>query len=254
MGAARGSRTEMLAGLFRIRYRANHLRKLYGLTGSLFSLIPSLGNSTWRDPFFRGTIRGWFTPRRDDTLAQRCSLNDPQSIPFNTIPTRNITIFTDWCKILVSYFIFYYFDDAYVYNVQCLFDQIHTHLVNGRPGAANHTQALQEFTRARYVKLRLQGLHRASGAIADQRRAFYSIKEISIGGRCICSGHASRCRYSPRHGVSFMCLFYLKIQQHISTLLYSISIQFSSFSPLRTSFPWLERYQNARVFWEWWTK
>nr|XP_034195684.1 laminin subunit alpha-1 isoform X1 [Osmia lignaria] len=78
--------------------------------------------------------------------------------------------------------------------------EIHTHLVNGRPGALNHSTTLQEFTQARYVRLRLQGLRRNGETIADKRRAFYSIKEINIGGRCLCSGHAARCRYSVHHG------------------------------------------------------
>ncbi|XP_076668102.1 wing blister isoform X2 [Andrena cerasifolii] len=78
--------------------------------------------------------------------------------------------------------------------------EIHTHLVNGRPGALNHSTTLQEFTQARYVRLRLQGLRRSGEAIADKRRGFYSIKEINIGGRCLCSGHAARCRYSVQHG------------------------------------------------------
>ncbi|XP_015124906.1 laminin subunit alpha-1, partial [Diachasma alloeum] len=78
--------------------------------------------------------------------------------------------------------------------------EIHIQLANGRPGAQNHSETLQEFTQARYVRLSLQGLRRGGGALADKRRAFYSIKEISIGGRCLCSGHASRCRYSARHG------------------------------------------------------
>ncbi|XP_050482872.1 laminin subunit alpha-1 isoform X2 [Bombus huntii] len=78
--------------------------------------------------------------------------------------------------------------------------EIHTHLVNGRPGALNHSTTLQEFTQARYVRLRLQGLRRSGETIADKRRAFYSIKEINIGGRCVCSGHAARCRYSVQHG------------------------------------------------------
>ncbi|KAG5325201.1 LAMA1 protein, partial [Pseudoatta argentina] len=77
--------------------------------------------------------------------------------------------------------------------------EIHTHLVNGRPGALNHSATLQEFTQARFVRLRLQGLRR--NGEADKRRAFYSIKEINIGGRCLCSGHAARCRYSVQHGV-----------------------------------------------------
>ncbi|XP_017882648.2 laminin subunit alpha-1 [Ceratina calcarata] len=78
--------------------------------------------------------------------------------------------------------------------------EIHTHLVNGRPGALNHSATLQEFTQARFVRLRLQGLRRNGEAITDKRRAFYSIKEINIGGRCVCSGHAARCRYSVQHG------------------------------------------------------
>ncbi|XP_078049382.1 wing blister isoform X1 [Augochlora pura] len=78
--------------------------------------------------------------------------------------------------------------------------EIHTHLVNGRPGALNHSTTLQEFTKAKYVRLRLQGLRRSGEAIVDKRRAFYSIKEINIGGRCLCSGHAARCRYSVQHG------------------------------------------------------
>ncbi|XP_023288862.1 laminin subunit alpha-1-like [Orussus abietinus] len=78
--------------------------------------------------------------------------------------------------------------------------EIHTHLVNGRPGASNHSTRLQEFTQARFVRLRFQGLRRRGETIADKRRAFYSIKEINIGGHCLCSGHASRCRYSVHHG------------------------------------------------------
>ncbi|XP_051174494.1 laminin subunit alpha-1 isoform X1 [Leptopilina boulardi] len=78
--------------------------------------------------------------------------------------------------------------------------EIHTHLVNGRPGAVNHSELIQEFTKARFVRIRLQSLRRNGDTIADKRRAFYSIKEINIGGRCICSGHASRCRYNVHHG------------------------------------------------------
>ncbi|KAH0951656.1 hypothetical protein HN011_011263, partial [Eciton burchellii] len=78
--------------------------------------------------------------------------------------------------------------------------EIHTHLLNGRPGVLNHSLTLQEFTQARYVQIRLQALRRSGEAFADNRRAFYSIKEINIGGRCLCSGHAARCRHSVHHG------------------------------------------------------
>ncbi|XP_014473552.1 PREDICTED: laminin subunit alpha-1 isoform X2 [Dinoponera quadriceps] len=78
--------------------------------------------------------------------------------------------------------------------------EIHTYLVSGRPGALSHSSTLLEFTQARYVRLRLQGLQRSVESSADKRQAFYSIKEINIGGRCPCSGHAARCRHSVHHG------------------------------------------------------
>ncbi|UYV76881.1 LAMA2 [Cordylochernes scorpioides] len=81
---------------------------------------------------------------------------------------------------------------------------IHTSLVNGRPGADGPTEALKEFTKARYVRLRLQKIRTLnadlmtmeSGDHIDKsvtRRYFYSIKDISIGGQCICNGHAKDC-------------------------------------------------------------
>ncbi|XP_011501171.1 PREDICTED: laminin subunit alpha-1 [Ceratosolen solmsi marchali] len=74
--------------------------------------------------------------------------------------------------------------------------EIHTQLLNGRPGALNHTLAIQDFTQARFVRLRFQGLRKRGEAIVDKRRAFYSIREINIGGRCLCSGHSSRCKFN----------------------------------------------------------
>ncbi|XP_048508975.1 laminin subunit alpha-1 [Athalia rosae] len=78
--------------------------------------------------------------------------------------------------------------------------EIHTYLTNGRPGALNHTHELEEFTQARFVRFRFQGLRSMGETIVDKRRAFYSIKEINIGGHCLCSGHASHCRHSVQHG------------------------------------------------------
>ncbi|CAH0547109.1 unnamed protein product [Brassicogethes aeneus] len=76
-------------------------------------------------------------------------------------------------------------------------------LLNKRP-SANHyfnSTVLQEWTRATNVRLRflrtknLLG-HLMSVAKEDPtvtRRYFYSIKDISIGGRCMCNGHAQTC-------------------------------------------------------------
>uniref|UniRef100_A0A8C4NFL7 Uncharacterized protein n=1 Tax=Eptatretus burgeri TaxID=7764 RepID=A0A8C4NFL7_EPTBU len=76
-------------------------------------------------------------------------------------------------------------------------------LVNGRPGSTNfsHSPRLQAFTEATNVRLRflrtstllghLMGKARRDPTVT--RRYFYSIKDISIGGRCVCHGHAEAC-------------------------------------------------------------
>ncbi|XP_044075989.1 laminin subunit alpha-3-like isoform X2 [Siniperca chuatsi] len=76
-------------------------------------------------------------------------------------------------------------------------------LINGRPGAKNFTYSpvLRDFTKATNIRLRflrtttLLG-HLISKAQRDPtvtRRYYYSIKDISIGGRCVCHGHAQVC-------------------------------------------------------------
>ncbi|KAJ8272625.1 hypothetical protein GJAV_G00091440 [Gymnothorax javanicus] len=76
-------------------------------------------------------------------------------------------------------------------------------LVNGRPGARNFTYSpvLRDFTKATNIRLRflrtstLLG-HLISKAQRDPtvtRRYYYSIKDISVGGRCVCHGHALLC-------------------------------------------------------------
>ncbi|KAE8736883.1 hypothetical protein FOCC_FOCC017661 [Frankliniella occidentalis] len=70
---------------------------------------------------------------------------------------------------------------------------VHTWLVKGRPGANASSEPLRAFQAARRVRLRLEKLSQAGGALADPRRAFYSIKFLSIGAQCDCNGHASKC-------------------------------------------------------------
>uniref|UniRef100_A0A915E1R2 Laminin subunit alpha n=1 Tax=Ditylenchus dipsaci TaxID=166011 RepID=A0A915E1R2_9BILA len=94
--------------------------------------------------------------------------------------------------------------------------EIHTSLVNGRPGAENPSVELQNFTKTRFVRLRLVGLrtlyadlmviNRRDGKLDHSvtRRYFYSISDISIGGQCICYGHAERCPPEETHG-QFRC-------------------------------------------------
>ena len=97
----------------------------------------------------------------------------------------------------------------------------------------NNLQILEAFTRARFVRLRLLGLRTlyADLMVINQRdkkldysvtrRYFYTISDIrsavkkfksnwceniyslnsSIGGQCICYGHAERCPPDVTHGV-----------------------------------------------------
>ncbi|XP_023289722.1 laminin subunit alpha, partial [Orussus abietinus] len=76
-------------------------------------------------------------------------------------------------------------------------------ILNNRPSAKHYFNStlLQEWTRATNVRfrfLRTKNLlgHLMSVARQDPtvtRRYFYSIKDISIGGRCMCNGHANTC-------------------------------------------------------------
>ncbi|KAF7990369.1 hypothetical protein HCN44_000174 [Aphidius gifuensis] len=77
--------------------------------------------------------------------------------------------------------------------------EILTRLMNRGPGASSHSLNVQEFSKARYIRLSLQGLQRNGNTIEDKQRSFYSIREIRVIGRCLCSGHASGCRYSSTH-------------------------------------------------------
>ncbi|CAH1775237.1 unnamed protein product [Owenia fusiformis] len=90
--------------------------------------------------------------------------------------------------------------------------EIFTSLINGRPGIAGST-TLKEFTAARFIRLRLQRIRTLNADLMTivtsdpasidpsvTRRYFYSIKDISIGGQCICFGHAEECPVDQRTG------------------------------------------------------
>uniref|UniRef100_A0A8C3CQ85 Laminin subunit alpha-1 n=1 Tax=Cairina moschata TaxID=8855 RepID=A0A8C3CQ85_CAIMO len=84
--------------------------------------------------------------------------------------------------------------------------EIHTSLINGRPSADDPSEKLLEFTSARYIRLRLQRIRTLNADLMTlshhdpkeldpivTRRYYYSIKDISVGGMCICYGHARSC-------------------------------------------------------------
>ncbi|XP_022246631.1 laminin subunit alpha-2-like, partial [Limulus polyphemus] len=96
--------------------------------------------------------------------------------------------------------------------------EIHTSLVNGRPGVDGPSNSLREFTTARFVRLRLQKIRTLNADLMSlqtddpqkidksvTRRYFYSIKDISIGGQCLCFGHAEECPVDSSTG-EFRCV------------------------------------------------
>ncbi|NWJ04763.1 LAMA2 protein, partial [Crypturellus undulatus] len=88
--------------------------------------------------------------------------------------------------------------------------EIHTSLINGRPSADDPSRMLLEFTSARFIRLRFQRIRTLNADLMMfahkdpteidpivTRRYYYSIKDISVGGMCICSGHAKACPLDP---------------------------------------------------------
>ncbi|XP_077592476.1 laminin subunit alpha-1 [Stigmatopora nigra] len=88
--------------------------------------------------------------------------------------------------------------------------EIHTSLINSRPGAEDLTSELLNFTSARFIRLRLQRIRTLNADLMTlsardprevdpivTRRYYYSIKDISVGGMCICYGHARSCPPDP---------------------------------------------------------
>ncbi|XP_041043524.1 laminin subunit alpha-2 isoform X2 [Carcharodon carcharias] len=84
--------------------------------------------------------------------------------------------------------------------------EIHTSLINGRPSAEDPSSTLLEFTSTRYIRLRLERIRTLNADLMTlayndpkdidpivTRRYYYSLKDISVGGMCICYGHASAC-------------------------------------------------------------
>ncbi|CAG9823406.1 unnamed protein product [Phaedon cochleariae] len=96
--------------------------------------------------------------------------------------------------------------------------EIHTSLINGRPGANETSPELLEFTKARYVRIRLMGLRGnqepvpkwLSHDVWKDKKLFYSIRDISIGGQCVCNGHAEECRHNVASG-----LYYAQVESRL---------------------------------------
>ncbi|XP_069052056.1 laminin subunit alpha-2 isoform X1 [Lepisosteus oculatus] len=95
--------------------------------------------------------------------------------------------------------------------------EIHTSLINGRPSADDPSPVLLNFTSARYIRLSFQRIRTLNADLMTlayndpldidpivTRRYYYSIKDISVGGMCICYGHAKACPFH-RETKKFSC-------------------------------------------------
>uniref|UniRef100_A0A0N5ARB5 Laminin subunit alpha n=1 Tax=Syphacia muris TaxID=451379 RepID=A0A0N5ARB5_9BILA len=90
-------------------------------------------------------------------------------------------------------------------------------LLEKRPGRGNfsHSEVLQEFAKATNIRLRLLRTKTLHGHLINvqkrkdpsvTRRHFYAIKEIFMGGRCVCNGHASSCDVlDPKRSHMLLC-------------------------------------------------
>ncbi|XP_033105222.1 laminin subunit alpha-2-like [Anneissia japonica] len=88
--------------------------------------------------------------------------------------------------------------------------EIHTSLVNGRPSSSmSPSEEFLNFTMARFIRFRFQQIRTLHGYLMSEqeqegnsdplvtRRYYYSVKDISIGGQCMCLGHARTCVQDP---------------------------------------------------------
>ncbi|XP_071807655.1 laminin subunit alpha-2-like isoform X1 [Asterias amurensis] len=86
--------------------------------------------------------------------------------------------------------------------------EIHTSIVMGRPSLKKPSETLMKFMSARFVRLRFQRIRTLLGGLMANgkngfidenvyNRYFYSVKDISIGGQCICYGHSRTCVQDP---------------------------------------------------------
>lgn len=86
--------------------------------------------------------------------------------------------------------------------------ELHVSLLKNRPGAKDQTPELMEFITARYMRIRLQGMHSTANldnsvdwlldAASLEKRSFYSLKQLRVSARLDCNGHANRTQESQR--------------------------------------------------------
>lgn len=90
-------------------------------------------------------------------------------------------------------------------------------LVNGRPGLNSNSIELKNFTSARYIRMRFQGMFMTQNDansirwLKDEEQllisSYYSLRHIIIFGRCLCNGHANECQVNENFADSVGIFF-----------------------------------------------
>ncbi|KAL7739990.1 hypothetical protein ACLKA6_007497 [Drosophila palustris] len=85
--------------------------------------------------------------------------------------------------------------------------ELHVSLLKNRPGAMAETAELMQFITARFIRIRLQGMHSTANLdnsvdwVLDsqsmEKRSFYSLKQLRVSARLDCHGHADRFQELP---------------------------------------------------------
>ncbi|KAH8251255.1 hypothetical protein KR032_004153 [Drosophila birchii] len=85
--------------------------------------------------------------------------------------------------------------------------ELHVSLLKNRPGATDQSPELMEFITARFLRIRLQGMHSTANldnsvdwlldSASLEKRSFYSLKQLRVSARLDCHGHANRTQESP---------------------------------------------------------
>lgn len=84
--------------------------------------------------------------------------------------------------------------------------ELHVSLLKNRPGATDQSPELMEFITARFLRIRLQGMHSTANldnsvdwlldSASLEKRSFYSLKQLRVSARLDCHGHANRTQES----------------------------------------------------------
>lgn len=85
--------------------------------------------------------------------------------------------------------------------------QIHINLLKGHNNLNLLSSDILEFSTAQHIRMRFQKIifPNDKTAMLDssfKRKLFYTIKDIFIGGRCMCNGHAKKCKQVSEDSVS----------------------------------------------------